>query len=191
MLAPPNQGSQIVDEFGWLPGFHLLNGPACDQLGTGTESIPLQLGKVAYPVGVLAGTHSINWILSMALPDPDDGKVSVESTRVEGMADFMTLPVSHPFIMSDPDAIRQTLRFIEPGHFDRTGNWQVEVRTRPGYFWSIRSRELIRSALCALLAVAFTRRLESAVSRSEGPKRGGGEEGSAVRSLMEDAANPF
>ncbi len=120
MLAPPNQGSQVIDEFGWLPGFHLLNGPAGDQLGTGEGSIPLQLGKVTYPVGILAGTHSINWILSLALPDPDDGKVSVESTRVDGMADFMTLPVSHPFIMSDPDAIRQTLQFIETGEFDRS-----------------------------------------------------------------------
>ena len=121
MLAPPNQGSQVIEKFGWMPGFHLLNGPAGDQLGAGEGSIPLQLGKVTYPVGILAGTHSINWILSMALPDPDDGKVSVEATREEGMADFMTLPVSHPFIMSDPEAIRQTLVFIESGQFDRTG----------------------------------------------------------------------
>ena len=121
MLAPPNQGSEVIAEFGWLPGFHLLNGPAGDQLGTGETSIPRRLGKVTYPVGILAGTHSINWILSTALPNPDDGKVSVESTRVEGMTDFMTLPISHPFIMSDPDAIRQTLRFIETGQFERSG----------------------------------------------------------------------
>ena len=121
MLAPPNQGSEVIDEFGWLPGFHLLNGPAGDQLGTRENSVPRQLGEVTYPVGILAGTHSINWILSTALPNPDDGKVFVESTRVEGMTDFMTLPISHPFIMSDPDAIRQTLRFIETGQFERSG----------------------------------------------------------------------
>lgn len=120
MLAPPNQGSQVVDKFGWIPGYEALNGPAGGQLGTDEHSVPRQLGAVSYPVGVVAGTRSINWVLSTVLPDPDDGKVSVEATKVAGMTDFVTLPVSHPFIMSDPDAMAQTVTFIANGRFDHS-----------------------------------------------------------------------
>lgn len=118
MLAPPNQGSEVVDAFGHLPGFNWLNGPAGMQLGKNDDSVPLQLGPVNYPVGVIAGTRSINLILSQSLPNPDDGKVSVESTRVAGMQDFITLPHTHPLIMRAPEAIRQTLHFLETGRFD-------------------------------------------------------------------------
>jgi len=117
MLGPPNQGSEVVDRFSKVPGFAAINGPAGSQLGTGPDSIPSTLGPVTYPVGVIAGTKSINWILSTALPNPDDGKVSVERTRVEGMADFMSVPASHPMIPRDAEAIRQTLAFIKSGEF--------------------------------------------------------------------------
>jgi pimeloyl-ACP methyl ester carboxylesterase len=119
MLAPPNRGSEVVDSFGQLPGFELLNGPAGAQLGTDADSIPLRLGPVDYPVGVIAGTRSINPLLSTALPDPDDGKVSVARAKVEGMTDFIELPISHPFIMQRAAAIAQAVAFIETGAFVR------------------------------------------------------------------------
>lgn len=113
MLAPPNQGSEVVDRFGRVPGFGWLNGPAGFQLGTGPNSVPLQLGPVDYPVGVIAGTRSINPLLSSAFSGANDGKVSVERSRIDGMVDFITVPVSHPFIMKDPRVIEQALAFIE------------------------------------------------------------------------------
>ncbi|HEU5134596.1 MAG TPA: alpha/beta fold hydrolase [Steroidobacteraceae bacterium] len=118
MLAPPNQGSEVVDRFSKIPGYEAVNGPAGYQLGTGPESVPNMLGPVTYPVGVIAGTESVNLLLSSALPDPDDGKVSVARTRVEGMADFTTVDASHPFIMRDVDAIRQVETFLALGRFD-------------------------------------------------------------------------
>jgi len=117
MLAPPNNGSEVVDNMGDVPAFGFVNGPAGLQLGTGPDGIPSQLGAVTYPVGIIAGTRTINPILSQYLPNPDDGKVSVESTKVEGMADFVSLPVSHPFIVRDKEAIRQAIAFIETGAF--------------------------------------------------------------------------
>jgi len=117
MIAPPNQGSEVVDNLRNFPGFKMLNGPAGLQLGTDEESIPLNLGPVDYEVGVIAGTRTFNPILSLFLPNPDDGKVSLERTKVEGMADFITVPHSHPFIMSAPDVISQALAFIKTGHF--------------------------------------------------------------------------
>lgn len=117
MLAPPNQGSEVVDRFGRLPGFRFINGPAGLQLGTQGDSVPLQLGAVDYPVGVIAGTRSINPILSTALPSPDDGKVSVERARVEGMRDFLCVPVAHPFIMRNAAVIDEVLHFLAHGNF--------------------------------------------------------------------------
>lgn len=81
MLGPPNQGSEVVDKLHSIPGFGILNGPAGQQLGTDRKhSIPLQLGKVDYEVGIIAGNSSLNPFLSALLPGDDDGKVSVERT---------------------------------------------------------------------------------------------------------------
>lgn len=117
MLAPPNQGSEVVDRLRHFPGFKVINGPAGLQLGTGEDSVPLMLGPVDYAVGVIAGTRTFNPILSQYLPNPDDGKVSVENTKVEGMTDFVVVPVAHPFIMKSPVVIDQAILFIKTGRF--------------------------------------------------------------------------
>jgi len=117
MLAPPNQGSGVVDVLRDLSVFEFVNGLAGLQLGTDPDSIPSRLGAVEFELGVIAGSRSLNPILSQFLPNPDDGKVSVESTRVEGMADFITVSHSHPFIMQASDVIQQTIHFIRNGKF--------------------------------------------------------------------------
>lgn len=118
MLAPPNQGTEVVDDMRDVPGFETLNGPAGQQLGTDENSIPLSLGPVSFELGVIAGTESINPILSQSLPNPDDGKVSVNNTKVEGMSDFIMVPYTHTFIMRSSEVIDQALHFIETGHFN-------------------------------------------------------------------------
>jgi len=120
MLAPPNQGSEIIDVFGTLPGFELFSGEPAQQLGTADGSLPRQLGPVNFEVGVIAGTRSLNPLLSMALPNLDDGKVTVENTKVEGMTDFIELPYSHTFIMQRQEPIDQVIHFLAHGQFRRT-----------------------------------------------------------------------
>lgn len=121
MLAPPSQGSEVVDALGGLAVFGWVNGPAGRELGTDDRSMPNQLGPVNYPVGVIAGNRSINWINSLLIPGEDDGKVSLERTKLPGMADHLVLPVTHPFIPRDETAIRQTIGFLRTGRFTRTG----------------------------------------------------------------------
>ena len=122
MLGPPNKGSEVVDAMAELPGFYLLNGPAGKQLGTEPTSIPNSLGPADFEVGIIAGTKSINLVLSQLLPNPDDGKVSVESTKLEGMSDHLTVPVSHPFLMKDGEVIRQSIHFLRYGQFEETAD---------------------------------------------------------------------
>lgn len=121
MLGPPNQGSEVVDRLGDMPGFEFINGEAGLQLGTSETSLPLQLGPANFDLGIIAGTRTINLVLSGIIPGEDDGKVSVERARLEGMNDFITLPVSHPFIMRDPEAIRQVKHYLAHGRFDHSG----------------------------------------------------------------------
>ncbi len=118
MLAPPNQGSEVVDGYKNVPGFRFLNGPAGMQLGTDEQSIPSQLPAVNFELGVIAGSKTFNPILSLQLPNPDDGKVSAESARVEGMDDYLLLPVTHTFLMRSDKVIAQALHFIQHGKFD-------------------------------------------------------------------------
>ena len=120
MIGPPNQGSEVVDKYRRFPGFKWFAGPAGLQLGTGEASIPRSLGPVTFDVGIIAGTQSINPILSTILPDADDGKVSVDSTRVEGMNDHVQLPVTHVFMMRDEEVFAQILYYLEHGRFDRS-----------------------------------------------------------------------
>jgi pimeloyl-ACP methyl ester carboxylesterase len=117
MLGPPNQGSEVVDRIGswWL--FQKINGPAGGELGTGATSAPNKLGPVTYPVGVIAGSRSINGINSLMIPGIDDGKVSIERTQVAGMADHIVVAASHPYLMKNPAAIRQVLQFLANGAF--------------------------------------------------------------------------
>ncbi len=117
MLGPPNHGSEVVDNLRDIPGFEALNGPAGLQLGTEPTSVPNSLGPVTVDTAVIAGTTSINLLLSNYLPNPDDGKVSVASARVDGMCGFLTMPVSHPFIMSDEAVIQQVIEYLNSGKF--------------------------------------------------------------------------
>jgi len=119
MLGPPNQGSAAVDELGAVPGFDWLNGPAGRQLGKGEGSVPLALGPADFELGVIAGNRSIDPITSAVLKNPDDGRVSVEDTKLEGMDDFVVVEHSHAFMMRMRRPIELTIRFLNSGSFSR------------------------------------------------------------------------
>ena len=119
MLGPPNQGSAAVDELANVPGFDWLNGPAGRQLGKGERSLPLALGPADFELGVIAGSRSIDPITSAVLENPDDGRVSVADTKLQGMNDFVVVEHSHAFMMRMRRPIELTIRFLNNGSFSR------------------------------------------------------------------------
>lgn len=121
MLAPPNRGTVAVDKLKDVPGFDWMNGPVGRQLGKGENSVPLALPPVDFEVGIIAGNRTIDPLTSAVLPDPDDGRVSVEDTKLEGMTDFSVVEHSHAFMMRMPDTIELTLRFLRHGSFANRG----------------------------------------------------------------------
>lgn len=119
MLGPPNKGSEVVDKMGNVPGFNLINGRAGMQLSTNSTSVPNTLGAANFDVGIVAGTKSVNLILSYLIPGRDDGKVSVGNTKLKGMNDHIVLPVTHTFMMKNKDVIAQTIHYLNNGKFKK------------------------------------------------------------------------
>ncbi|MDJ0711720.1 MAG: alpha/beta fold hydrolase [Woeseiaceae bacterium] len=117
MLGPPNQGSIAADDMAGVPGFEWLNGPAGRQLGKGDDSVPLKLGPATFEVGIIAGNRTIDPITSAVLENPDDGRVSVEDTKLEGMTDFVVVEHSHAFMMRMRKPIELTIKFLKTGAF--------------------------------------------------------------------------
>jgi hypothetical protein len=86
-------------------------------LGVEQSSIPNQLGRIPLEVGIIAGTASIDPWFSRAIAGPDDGKVSLESTKLEEMQDFITVPHSHAFMAQADDVYKQVSIFLVQGTF--------------------------------------------------------------------------
>jgi triacylglycerol lipase len=117
MLGPPNQGSEVVDRLKGWASFQKLNGPAGNELGTDSESTPNRLGAVKFELGVIAGDRSINWINSLMIPGSDDGKVSIDSTKVEGMKEHRIVHATHPYLMKNREVIAAVRLFLASGSF--------------------------------------------------------------------------
>lgn len=118
MLGTPHGGSKVADglkDF-WL--YKLIFGPAGQELTTdarGKDQI-----HPRYELGIIAGTQ--NWLYPLGkvfFDQSHDGCVSVESTKLEGMTDHLTLPVLHGFMGWSPKVQRQVLTFLEEGQFKK------------------------------------------------------------------------
>jgi len=119
MLAPPNQGSAVADRLRRFPPFRWFTGVNGARLGTGADSLPRALGPwpAGVDLGVIAGNRTLNPLFSAWLEGPNDGKVSVASTRLAGLRDHLVLPHSHTWLQWRADTARAVGHFLQHGCF--------------------------------------------------------------------------
>ncbi|MBB5032830.1 alpha/beta fold hydrolase [Prosthecobacter vanneervenii] len=117
LLAPPNQGSQIIDElrqWGWV---RWLLGPVSAELGTDANSTPNMLGPLPPETGVIMGNKDTLPIFRRFLGDESDGVVTIASSHGEGEAEHVLLPTNHATIILQPAVFRAVHRFLKTGSF--------------------------------------------------------------------------
>jgi hypothetical protein len=135
MLAPPNNGSAVADfaASGSLGGvasaaFSLIYGPAGGTLAGVTSKVdkPTAWPYPPAPFAVIAGTrrrslkNPTSWFLSDRVFGDDvdnDGTVSVDETKLPGMAAFATVPETHTDIMNATSVHTLVLNFLLKGSF--------------------------------------------------------------------------
>jgi len=117
MLAPPNQGSELVDVFKSSFLFKKVLGPAGQQLSTAHEALPNRLGPAHFDLGIIAGNISCNLLSPWLFEGAGDGKVALGRTLLSGMQDMLVVPCNHTFIMRSRKVIDQTIVFLQTGGF--------------------------------------------------------------------------
>ncbi len=116
MLSPPHHGSPLVDllQNTWL--FRMVMGPAGQELGTKRIYEPL---PSSIKIGIITGTFSWVPFSTYFFHEKNDGKVSISSAQSPTMTDFITLPVSHTFMMNNKQVQQAILNFLKYGHLTR------------------------------------------------------------------------
>ncbi|MCV6607985.1 MAG: hypothetical protein OIF32_07230 [Campylobacterales bacterium] len=115
IMGSPNKGTPAVDVFKNKWWFSLL-GPAVKELGTSGTKFLTSLKKPYYNLGAIAGDSEIE-SYEYVLKGADDGLVTVESAKVEGMRDFIVLDSSHTMMRYNKSVIKQTIYFLKKGKF--------------------------------------------------------------------------
>ena len=118
MLAPPNHGSEVADHIRHWPLYRWLMGEVGQQLGTGPDAIVHRFRPIDVEVGVIAARRSLQPWFSWLLPGENDGAVSVASTRLDEMRDFIVVDSSHTLLMFNRAVRHQVRRFLAEGRFD-------------------------------------------------------------------------
>jgi len=118
MLGPPNKGSKVADFLSNFGLFKCLFGPAGMELVSTEESVPAHLGPLNFEAGVIAGTnYFLHPLTGPFIPKPNDGLVCLESTKIEGMKDHITIRIDHSLMVLSPKVIKQSLHFLKEGSF--------------------------------------------------------------------------
>ncbi len=130
MLGVPNKGAELADLLRQNFFFRAIYGPAGQQLVTDGQGLIARLPIPEFEFAVIAGARGDARGFNPLLAGDDDGTVRVDSTRLEGAADFNTVNCLHSLMMRDPNAIDQCLRFLRDGRLRADGPCQAIPRPK-------------------------------------------------------------
>ncbi|HEY1096726.1 MAG TPA: alpha/beta fold hydrolase [Alphaproteobacteria bacterium] len=117
MIGTPNKGSEVADFLQNFWPYKKFYGPAGQQLITNQTGFNHIFGPIDFPLGVIAGNRPLDFISSYIIGQPNDDKVSIESTKIDGMTDHIIIPASHTFIARHNETLSNTLKFFQDGSF--------------------------------------------------------------------------
>ena len=120
MLAPPNRGSEVTDHIRYWPLYRRMMGRVGQQLGTGRDAVFRQFKPINAEVGVIAANRSLQPWFSRLIPGEDDGAVSVASTRLDEMQDFIVIDSNHALLMFNYRVRAQVRHFLAEGRFQHS-----------------------------------------------------------------------
>ncbi|MFA6917548.1 MAG: alpha/beta fold hydrolase [Candidatus Gracilibacteria bacterium] len=119
MIAPPNKGSELADLLNGNPLSKELLGPILPALTTQIQDLPKSINIPGIEIGIIAGTRSTNPITGQIIPGKDDSIVSIESTKLENMTDFVEIATGHTFIVDQKETKEAVLEFLTKGKFQK------------------------------------------------------------------------
>ncbi|EMN45894.1 alpha/beta hydrolase family protein [Leptospira weilii str. UI 13098] len=117
MLAPPNRGSEVADLLSQFSFVNYLLGPMLKELGTDKISFVNSLGLPNFEYSVIMGNSTLDPISSLIIPGDDDGRVSVDKSKLANMKDFLLVNKTHTFLMDATEVQEASLNFIRTGKF--------------------------------------------------------------------------
>lgn len=117
MIGTPNNGSEVADFFSFSKSIQKFCGPVLNQLVTDQSDFEDIFGEIYYDCGIIAGDLPIDFCYPIMKHTRNDGKVSVESTKLENMTDHITFKLPHFYMTRSKKVWHATANFLEKSKF--------------------------------------------------------------------------
>jgi pimeloyl-ACP methyl ester carboxylesterase len=115
MIGTPNHGAELADLLHQNFLLRMASGPGGRQLVTDPDGVIFSLPAPQCEFALIAGARGNSSGWNPFIPGDDDGTVTVQSTRLDGAADFSTVLATHTALLRNREAIEQAVRFLEEG----------------------------------------------------------------------------
>jgi len=117
MIAPPNKGSQWARILSRISLYKWVLGIAGGKVQDVESTIPKIMSPLPMEFGVIAGGTGMKMGINPLLPGDDDGTITVEETKLEGMKDFIQIRGQHSLLLLQQSVIDNVIHFLETGVF--------------------------------------------------------------------------
>ncbi len=118
MMSPPHHGSEWADLASKINIPDQLRSKPLKEIRTSPDSFVHQLGEIDYELGIIGANRHFGTLTSPVFSGENDGVVSIDSMKVNGMKDFIVLRKLHVTMVFSPKVIKQTTHFLQHGQFD-------------------------------------------------------------------------
>lgn len=121
MIGTPNHGSEVADYLRPMAAYKKFHGQAGQNLGTTKDDLHARLkDSIDFDCGIIAGNnrwfHAPTTLLAK-IPLPNDGIVSVASTKINGMKDHVEVWGDHTLMCWMPSVWRLASTYLDNGKF--------------------------------------------------------------------------